>query len=97
MVYIYILAPSANQTLFCSFQTLRYSHRLQVWMNENYPITGGPHHEVHNFGSHGADVSVSIFVDVYRCRTLPKKWLVMVNYGTSVRITHDRYLASHTM
>ena len=39
---------------------LRYSDRLATWMNEMYPLSKSPHHQVLNKGSHGADVSISV-------------------------------------
>ena len=36
---------------------MRYSDRLQVWLNDKYPLSG-QQHEVLNRGAHGADVSL---------------------------------------
>jgi hypothetical protein len=41
---------------------MRYSDRLEVWLNDRFPLTNqtennGIHHQVLNRGSHGADVS----------------------------------------
>jgi len=50
----------------------RYSDLLEVWLNDNYPITNRSsngqqqqqQHRVHNMGSHGADVRFCYFAKV---------------------------------